>query len=386
MNKHTQPINKRSLKGMRYFCVFIAVFLSNFPIVKGGQQELKIPSLRSAEVTTEGDSKAIELSSDQDLTEHLNSLQILSDAVYEDVTENAASSVGQEECRGWDSDEEIPALRVEEDTTSREDVELSMIGALEDAAELLPKWLQRIENYSRKKEKDSHFNNYAEETISSSKLAKDAKLIQEAMPGDKGPTTIFCVALRDIHGHIKKFACCNSAVMPPSCRNQAESLGYAVIKAEKSHAEGQFLQFLHKRAIINPGLYTHVVAMGCSRLHCPECDLVLRLVLGSNYKDISAAIGSVTEEIKQLEIQEKKESEAKDDNFTITRNASICCTIQSGKEAARENLSENFYMPDGLRALIEQKTKHKLKVVEHSRYDGATKKRLRSGGPAVPLP
>ena len=49
MNQHTQPISKRFLKGIKYGCVFIAVFLSNFPIVKGGQKGLPIPSLRSAE-------------------------------------------------------------------------------------------------------------------------------------------------------------------------------------------------------------------------------------------------------------------------------------------------------------------------------------------------
>lgn len=44
-------------------------------------------------------------------------------------------------------------------------------------------------------------------------------------------------------------------------RTKARELGYDIIQAGKSHAEGQFLQFLHSRDQKRPGLYTHIVAM-----------------------------------------------------------------------------------------------------------------------------
>ena len=370
-----QPISKQSLQVIRHTCIFIAAFLINLPIARAGKGLLISPLGSCSEVVK---TNSVELQELVDLIEKLSPLIELKESVYEDVAEDAANSVTQEECMSCDSDEDISQQDDAEDKGVDESLPLAISRLM---SYIPPEWSKNIINYSRTQSEDGHYSKHyvsAEDDVSSKQLAKDAKLIHESIRGDKSFTTIFCVALRDIHGHIKKFACCNSAVMPPSCRKQAESLGYAVIKAEKSHAEGQFLQFLYKRATINPGLYTHVVAMGCSRPHCPECDLVLQLVLGRNYKEISAVIGSVTEEIKHLEIQEKEGREANNDNFTITRNATIHCTIQSGEEAARENLSENFYMPDGLRALIEQKTNHKLKVVEHSRYDGTTKKRPRS--------
>lgn len=363
-------------KYIKHVCTFTAAFLLNFPIARG-VTGLQIPSLISEKVATQ-DPIEVELQELADLVEKLRPIIVLKESACEDLKELVADSQTQEACMGWDSDEDISQQmdKLEVKDEEDKDVDTSMRGALEDTEEPLPKWLQQVKNYSRTQKDRKWRNNYVDAQDTSPKqLAKDAKLIQEAIRGDKSFTTILCVALRDKHGHIKKFAFCNSEFMPPSCRDKAESLGYAIIKAEQSHAEGQFLQFLYKRAIINSGLYTHIVAMGCSKLHCPECDLVLQLVLGSNYKAISAAIGTVTEDITQLEIQE--EHDPADTNFTITRNASIHCTIQSGEQAARTDLSEKFYMPDGLKALIEQQIepRRRLQVIGNSRYSKSKKRR-----------
>ncbi|MEM7055828.1 MAG: hypothetical protein AAF392_03035 [Bacteroidota bacterium] len=377
MDKHMQPMSKPYLQGIQHICAFIAVFLLNFPTAIG-VTGLQIPSLTSEKVATQ-DPIEVELQELADLIEKIRPLIVLEGSACEDLKELVADSQTQEACMGWDSDEDISQQmdKLEVKDEEDKDVDMSMEGILEPIGrKYFPKWLQQVKNYSRTHQDRKWNDNYVDaKDASPTKLAKDAKLIQEAMKGDKSHTTILCVALRDRHGHIKKFAFCNSAIMPSSCRDKAESLGYAVIKAEQSHAEGQFLQFLHKRARINPGLYTHIVAMGCSKLHCPECDLVLQLVLGSNYKAISAAIGAVTEDITQLEIQE--EHEPADDNFTITRNASIHCTIQSGEGAARKDLSEKFYMPDGLKELIEQQTEPRcrLQVIGNSRYSKSKKRR-----------
>ena len=70
-------------------------------------------------------------------------------------------------------------------------------------------------------------------------------------------TVCFCVALRDKDGYVKKFSFHNGTnVMSPAMRTKAHELGYDVIQAEQSHAEGQFLQFLLHRHRKRPGLYT----------------------------------------------------------------------------------------------------------------------------------
>ena len=66
-------------------------------------------------------------------------------------------------------------------------------------------------------------------------------------------------------------------------------MGYHVIRAGRSHAEGEFLQFLWKRSKQHTPAYTHIIGMGCSRKHCKECDLLLQLVLGIDYHRITAA-------------------------------------------------------------------------------------------------
>ncbi|MCG8340053.1 MAG: hypothetical protein MI674_02095 [Cytophagales bacterium] len=113
-----------------------------------------------------------------------------------------------------------------------------------------------------------------------------------------GSNTILCAALLQKEGKqgkraIKKFVFCNTIYMKGTFKKKAESLHYHVVKAEQAHAEGEFVQFLMKRTIADPA-YTHVVAMGCSRPYCAECNVLLTLVLGSQYLEISGNINEDT--------------------------------------------------------------------------------------------
>jgi TPR repeat protein len=114
--------------------------------------------------------------------------------------------------------------------------------------------------------------------------------------GDK--ITILCVALRKNDGHVKKFVFTNQPsiyqwfetypntkeTMKEIC-NKAHELGYHVIMAQQSHAEGELLQFLQERKTS----YTHLMAMGCDKDHCPLCANMMQEngVFGDNLKDYS---------------------------------------------------------------------------------------------------
>jgi hypothetical protein len=157
-------------------------------------------------------------------------------------------------------------------------------------------------NYSRKNEREfgayDNKRNYVtrvEEIPTRRKLAQDALLINQATKNDKekSSTTIFCFVLRDKNRYVKKFVAHNSAdpnPMPKPMRARARDLGYDIINSDRAHAEGQFLQFLYDRSMRRPGLYTHILGMGCNRLHCIECDCLLRLILGKNYRGFTTAM------------------------------------------------------------------------------------------------
>lgn len=205
-------------------------------------------------------------------------------------------------------------------------------------------------------EKEKMIKNYSKQPISTYKLVQDTKLIQEAETADRSTITICCVALRENrYGYFKKFAFSNAKNMSPKCRNQAEDLGYAVIKAPQSHAEGQFLQFLYTRARNRPELYTHIVGIGCSRRHCPECDLLLQLSLGKGYKNVSAVISSGEQKITKLDSTEPDPSS---NSFTIKKNVEstyrIASTKSEEKNMVSSRQSDNYKIPDLLKKIIEQ--------------------------------
>ena len=104
MNQHRQPISKQSLQVIRHTCIFIAAFLINLPIARAGKG-LLVPPLRSCSEVVKTNS--VELQELVDLIEKLSPLIELKESVYEDVAEDVANSVTQEECMSCDSDEDI---------------------------------------------------------------------------------------------------------------------------------------------------------------------------------------------------------------------------------------------------------------------------------------
>lgn len=148
---------------------------------------------------------------------------------------------------------------------------------------------------NRKPEKGTFINNYALsfEEVTPSQLKADAEEIHHAIPEQNsngmanrkyGATTILCVALVDKYGRVKKFAFSNSnGIMGKSLRVKAHELRYHVVQAQQAHAEGELLQFLQERG----RTYTHIIALGCDKDHCKECDWALNDKLEGDYLRVS---------------------------------------------------------------------------------------------------
>lgn len=144
-----------------------------------------------------------------------------------------------------------------------------------------------------KKVTQPDINNYVaqEQDVTPRILAEHALEIHKTYPERSGgATTVLCFALMgDLENsiYIKKFVTSNHELLSPAARAKARELGYKVIRKQLSHAEGGMLQFLQEREAKD---YQYLVSMGCSRLHCKECDVILKLALGTNYPKLTAAI------------------------------------------------------------------------------------------------
>jgi hypothetical protein len=135
--------------------------------------------------------------------------------------------------------------------------------------------------------------------------------------------------------------------MGPKLREKAQELGYEVIKAAQSHAEGQFIQFLRKRNKGNEQVYTHIIAMGCSRPHCKECDLVLRLLLGERYHQTTAAAKVVSNEVDLL--QSIKLEPLDNAEYYIVKQERCTFKILKDVEAISDKSTPNYYVADLLK-------------------------------------
>ena len=222
-------------------------------------------------------------------------------------------------------------------------------------------------------------------------LVRDAKVIEEAFISQsdeevaisQDPITILCVALRDTYGNIKKFAFSNSELMPRGFLEQAEELDYAVIKAGHAQAEGQFLQFLYERQEQYTKLYTHLVAMGCSRPHCPECHALLNRCFGKEYQDITTAISST--DVVQVDLASALSSSDGENEFKIEIDKKLQCTVVQAASAVRKShqLSDRYYLANKLQTVIESLTNLKLSIAPNSRYDPSSHKRRREAGTSL---
>ncbi|MEO1300867.1 MAG: hypothetical protein AAFU83_01260 [Bacteroidota bacterium] len=194
-------------------------------------------------------------------------------------------------------------------------------------------------------------------------LAQDALQIAASTQGSLEYTTILCVALMNSKQRVKKFAFHNGTTgdwRKPDAENanskesMAHELGYHLIQSQQSHAEGQFLQFLYQRCKQNPGYYTYIVGIGCSRRHCFECDFLLQLILGESYRKITsvtkigdpekAIIESATEQAPLRLVTKRRFSIATIDDCSPNSFSQLCSSDKSNK----------FYIPRLLREVIEK--------------------------------
>jgi hypothetical protein len=214
-------------------------------------------------------------------------------------------------------------------------------------------------------------------------LAMEAKEILEAEDNSvtRDKTAVFCVALRNKQSYCKKFAFhSGEKAMGPNMFRTAENLGYDVIQAEQSHAEGQFLQFLRKRR----GHYTHIMGMGCSKKHCAECDCLMSFLLGEGYSTFTAAVndgkgkGAKTSKremvfLKELTIlNEDKEEKVNDKNIAapnceIYQARKLIFNVVIDRDAIDKEIYDNYYLPEKLQEWIQSCAKKEL-VFSISRF------------------
>ena len=139
----------------------------------------------------------------------------------------------------------------------------------------------------------NHLNNY---------MRKESKMAQEGIKPDKISdelmqnvehlsnfvksdfSTLLCVALRNNKKDVKKFVFMSGKDPLTRCRqDEAYTLGYDYIHTDQGHAEVGFLSSLLEKP---KEYYTHIVGMACHREICTECDVLLQLALGENYRKV----------------------------------------------------------------------------------------------------
>jgi hypothetical protein len=210
------------------------------------------------------------------------------------------------------------------------------------------------------------------------KLSLDARIILDADQSErsKNSTAILCVVLRDQSGCLKKFVFHNGqeAMSGPN-RTMAHELGYDIIQAEQSHAEGQFLQFLHKRNRERPGHYTHIVGMGCSKKHCAECNAFLELLIGPNFHDITASIDhgkaqAVTNPSPIPLNYELKQEGNGIFSYSVNFMRGLYFNIVEKKQAidAANQLYDRYYLPESSKKKIKELTGNENLDLSASRF------------------
>ncbi len=221
-------------------------------------------------------------------------------------------------------------------------------------------------------------------------LALDALQIVESDPQQRviDSTACLCVALRDKHEYVKKFVFHNKeSVLPPAMRQKAHALGYDVIQAEQSHAEGQLIQFLLRRNEKRPGWYTHILGMGCSRQHCIECDSLFKAFLGSTYTEFTTATVCKDRHVADLDIEKIPQSntaeitdESDKMDFMLRKRIKLGISL-----AQREKATDTTEPQDGSNYYLSQPLKEALRWKsgkDISFCNRFTKSKKRPGEPA----
>jgi hypothetical protein len=182
------------------------------------------------------------------------------------------------------------------------------------------------------------------------KLANDALDIASQHPSvyTRDAMTCFCVVLIDKHRHAKKFVFHNQKdSLPEAISDRAEELGYDIINAEQAHAEGEFMQFLLRQKQEAPNRYTHILGMGCSRLHCSECDLLFKILLGQDYHNFTASM-CVVAKSKNLPTVERHQG----GSISIAGHYKNTYNAVGKTDAFKKEYAQNYYLPDYLKKAL----------------------------------
>ena len=130
---------------------------------------------------------------------------------------------------------------------------------------------------------------------------------------------------------------------------KAQELNYAVKTSYQAHAEAELMQFLLQRIQQNSERYTHILGVGCSRRCCKEYNCLLKLYLGANYHEFTAAM--------HIEEESSLPNITNAENDLVCIQTSVFCRLagQKGAVSSRRN-SNKYYLPTVLQKRIKTKT------------------------------
>lgn len=231
-------------------------------------------------------------------------------------------------------------------------------------------------------------NNYGqcieiEEKYTPSNSLRDALEIWSCLASiQQKQTTVLCVDLRTKHNHIKRFCFFSGeSSIALSTQKKAENLKYDVIKTKGGHAELQLIQFLCDRSIKHPGYYEHIVAMGCSRLHCKRCDVMMRLFLGESYMSVTAATpASLPLESRRPYYQRLEEEFMSSNVIAAIEGVRTQRSILMGEEAISNEVTPHFYLNEAIRYFLKQRLQSEIKIDDD---DTILSKKITSRTPRV---
>jgi hypothetical protein len=199
----------------------------------------------------------------------------------EDERDNPKIEIAErdEEKQDKEDDEES-----EEQQPQYSDYSDSETEAIRKGGKAAKKWRGAVTNYTKQgyDRKRAKIDNKVERgglEAAIGRLLEDAGLIHGEVTGDraKGATTVTtAILLHEPTKVYKRFAFCNLGLMPPALREKAEELGYHVVQAPETHAEGQLIEYLYVRSPI----YEHG-DMGVNREHCAECHILMKTFFGT---------------------------------------------------------------------------------------------------------
>ena len=175
-------------------------------------------------------------------------------------------------------------------------------------------------------------------------------------------TTCFCVLLYNQKKKcLKRVVFFNGIAKPAPLKQWAEKSNNENIyeihdpkNGHGGHAEKAFVEYLiAENNKPDKEKFTHLLGMGCSRQHCKECDTLLRMFLGANYDDFTAAPELVIDGKKQRPEMSPKKEDSRDYDFVLTTPMSkYLVTILYSKSAVKKNMTFGASYPVS-KAIIE---------------------------------